>query len=44
MEGLLEGLAAHFDKNISYHHKQCMKDGFDHCVLNIEFNEPVHRQ
>jgi len=43
LEGLLEGVAEHFDKNISYHHKQCMKDGFDHCILNIEFNEPAHR-
>lgn len=43
LEGLLEGTAEHFDKNISYHHKQCMKDGFDDCILNIEFNEPVPR-
>ena len=37
LEGLLDGTAANFGKTVSYRHKQCMKDGFGECILNLEF-------
>jgi len=37
MEGLLEGVAAHFGTGISYSHRQCMLDGADECILDIQF-------
>lgn len=37
MEGLLEGLAAFFGRSITYHHLECMLDGADECILNIQF-------
>lgn len=39
LEGLLDGVAAYFGKKITYSHKQCMKEGFNECILDIEFNE-----
>lgn len=37
LEGLIEGLASHFNKKISYTHTACMKLGEDQCVYEIEF-------
>ncbi len=37
LEGLLEGLALHFNKEVSYTHKECMKTGADQCVYSINF-------
>ncbi len=39
LEGLLDGVAIHFGKKITYNHKQCMKDGFNECILDLHFNE-----
>ncbi len=37
LEGLLEGLAFHFNKKISYDHEVCMKNGADQCVYEVNF-------
>jgi predicted hydrocarbon binding protein len=36
-EGLLDGVADHFGQRVAYSHRQCMQDGADACVLDIEF-------
>jgi len=38
LEGLLEGVADHFDQNVSYSHQKCMHDGNPECILEIEFS------
>ncbi len=38
LEGLLEGLASHFKKEIFYAHKACMKNGEDQCVYDVKFS------
>jgi len=37
LEGLLEGLAIHYNKKISYTHDVCMKNGADQCVYSVSF-------
>ncbi len=38
LEGLLEGLALHFNQTISYTHKECMKEGSEQCVYDVKFS------
>jgi hypothetical protein len=40
LEGLLVGLAQHFDHAVRYDHAVCMHDGHDHCELVVAF-EPL---
>jgi len=40
VEGLLEGVAHHFEQRVTYHHLQCMKDGHKECILDITFHQP----
>ncbi|HED13982.1 MAG TPA: heme NO-binding protein [Gammaproteobacteria bacterium] len=37
MEGLLDGVSEHFATTISYHQSQCMLDGAESCVFDLEF-------
>lgn len=37
-EGLLDGVADHFGQRVSYSHRQCMLEGAETCVLDIEFS------
>lgn len=36
LEGLLEGVANYFREKVSYSHQQCMKDGYEECLLDIK--------
>ncbi len=38
LEGLLDGLALHFNKKIALTHTACMKSGADQCVYEIKFS------
>ncbi len=37
VEGMLEGVASHFNQKVIYSHKQCLNDGADKCIFDIEF-------
>lgn len=39
MEGLIEGLAQHFNEKVSYKHVNCMHQGHDHCRFEIAFEK-----
>ncbi len=38
LEGLIEGLALHFNQKVSYAHKVCMKEGGDQCIYEIRYS------
>ena len=38
LEGLIDGVAEHFNEKISYKHVKCMKENDDNCILEIKFN------
>ncbi len=39
VEGMLEGVAKHYNQKVLYSNKQCIKDGADSCVFEIEFSK-----
>ncbi|XQF89729.1 heme NO-binding domain-containing protein [Pseudoalteromonas espejiana] len=36
-EGLIYGAAAHYGINVSLNHKACMHDGYDECVIEVNY-------
>jgi len=38
LEGLLEGVATHFMRKVTYNQRQCMKNGADQCVYEVTFH------
>lgn len=37
MEGLLDGVATHFDEPLAHHHATCMHHGAPHCRFELQF-------